>query len=229
MVEKNDLRGYHIKGVIRNDNPAKRGFELLFEAEGSQNRRTHLSGELINNNDEKTLKLSLESPIKNVYGQMSYITKPNERVLLVKAKTDAMEYYAKAGFIVQGNDQRSVFKPILEYELPDEKGKQNLKVDGQVIREVNGPATKYTLEGIKISMPSSNDVVDLNGHFNHEPKGFDMDIKGKKGDYTMLLSGSLKGSDYKLELQNTLNPYVNFRLTGFFLADKSVVSKSSFL
>lgn len=227
MVEKNDLRGYHVKAVVRNDNPAKRGFELLFEAEGSQNRRAQLTGELISNNDENTIKLALESPIKSVYGQVSYITKPNERVLLLKAKMDAIEYYAKAGFLVQGNDNRSVFKPILEYQLPDDKGKQTLKVDGQLIREVNGPVTKYSLEGIKITLPSTNEIVDLNGHLNQEPKGYDLDLKAKKGEYNMLLSGSLKGGDYKLEFQNTLNPFVNFRLIGYFLAGETGVSKQS--
>ncbi|XP_049881562.1 apolipophorins [Pectinophora gossypiella] len=215
-LEKNDLKGYHVKGVLRSDNPSKQGFEVLFEAEGSKNRRTSVSGELTNNNEEKSVKLQIESPIKTLYGEVAYINKPNERVAFVKAKLDAEEYYAKAGFIVQGNNKRSVYKPIVEYQVPGEKGKHSLKVDGQLVREVNGPATKYTLEGIKITLPSSNEVVDVNGHFNEEPKCLEVDLKAKKGEHNMLVSGSLKGSDVKLEFQNTLNPYVNFKFTGHF-------------
>lgn len=33
VLEKNDLRGYHIKGIFRND-PEQRIFEILFDAEG---------------------------------------------------------------------------------------------------------------------------------------------------------------------------------------------------
>lgn len=35
VLEKNDLRGYHIKAVLRTDNPAKQSFEVLFDAEGT--------------------------------------------------------------------------------------------------------------------------------------------------------------------------------------------------
>lgn len=36
VLEKNDLRGYHIKGVLHRDNAPNRrlGIELLFDAEG---------------------------------------------------------------------------------------------------------------------------------------------------------------------------------------------------
>ncbi|CAK1546590.1 unnamed protein product [Leptosia nina] len=216
-LEKNDLRGYHIKGAFRNDaDNGKYGAELLLEAEGSQNRRTHLSGDIINNAEEKSVKLSLESPIKNLYAQLSLFTKSNEQAILAKAKMDDMQYYARAGFTASGNDRRRVWKPILEYELPDKNGKQNLKIDGQLIQEINGPATRYTLEGIKVIIPNSNEPVNMEGHFNYEPKLLELDLKAKKGQHNLLLSGSLKGSDAKLEFQNTLNPYVNFKLNGHF-------------
>ncbi|KAI8425854.1 hypothetical protein MSG28_011618 [Choristoneura fumiferana] len=216
VLEKNDLRGYHVKGIVRNDNPERRSFELLFEVEGSQNRRTQLSGELINNQQEKTLKLNLESPIKAASAQVSLYNKPSEYVILFKGNLDKQEYYARAGFNVQGNDRRSVFKPIVEYQLPGEQGKQNLKIEGQLIRENNGPTSKYTLEGIKVNLPGSNDVLDLSGHYvqSHSPNSFELDLKAKKGEHNLILGGSLKGHDYKLEFQNTVNPYVNFKVNG---------------
>ncbi|XP_063370071.1 apolipophorins isoform X1 [Cydia amplana] len=222
VVEKNDLRGYHIKGIVRGDNPERRSFELLFEAEGGKSRRAQVSGELVNNQQEKTIKLALDSPIKKAGGQVSIYTKPSEYVLLVKANLDNEQYYARAGFNVQGNEQRSVFKPVAEYELPGGKGKQSLKVDGQLVREVNGPKSKYTLEGIKISLPN-NEVVDITGHYVHEPNSCEIDLKAKKGEHNVILGGSLKGHDFKLEFQNTLNAFVNFKASGHTEWSESVI------
>ncbi|XP_038219067.1 apolipophorins [Zerene cesonia] len=223
-LEKNDLRGYHLKGALRTDKQnGKYGVELLFDAEGSQNRRTQINGDVIYNPEEKTVKLSLESPIKTLHGQISFFTKPTEQALLVDAKIDSMAYYGKVGFNAQGNDRRKVWKPILEYELPDKGGRQNLKVDGQLIQESNGPAVRYTLEGIKVNLPNSNEPVNVEGHFNYEPKVIEMDLKAKKGQHNLLLSGSLKGYDVKLEFMNTLNPYVNFKINGHFENAKDTI------
>lgn len=38
----------------------------------------------------------------------------------------------------------------------------------------------------------------------------------------MLLSGSLRGYDCKIEFSNTLNPYVNFRMNGHFENSREV-------
>lgn len=183
---------------------------------GSKNRRTQVTGELVNSQQEKTIILSLESPIKTLYGEVSLYSKPSEYALLLKGKVDQAIYYAKAGFSVQGDERRSVFRPVIEYELPEQQGKKSLKIDGEVIREINQPVTKYTLQGVKVHLPNAKDAVDINGHFSQAPNGLDVDLKAKQGDYNLLLSGSLKGHDVKLEFQNNLNPIVNFRLNGHF-------------
>lgn len=224
VLEKNDLRGYHIKGLVRRDQPTRKSFELLFEAEGSQNRKTALSGELINTAEEKTISLNLESPIKTLHGQMSLLTKSNEYAAVIKAKMDAVEYFARAGFNVQGNDQRKVFTPVLEYQMPGEQGKKSLKIDGLVIKEKQGDNTKYQLQGIKVNLPNK-EVVDINGDVIIQPNnGFEGDIKAKKGEHSMLLSGSLKDKDGKIEFQNTLNPNVNFKVVAHSEFQKGHVS-----
>ncbi|CAH0764921.1 unnamed protein product [Diatraea saccharalis] len=215
VLEKNDLRGYHIKGVFR-PNPERRSFELLFEAEGSKNRRTQITGELVNNNDEKSIILSLDSPIKTLYGQASLYTSSSQYAVLLKGKVDKSEYYAKAGFAVQGNDRRSVFRPIIEYEMPEQGGKKSIKVEGEIVRESSPPVTKYTLKGVKFHLPNAKDVVDINGQYSQLPNGMELDVKAKQGDYNCLLSGSLKGHDAKLEFQNNLNPNINFKVNGHF-------------
>ncbi|RVE54932.1 hypothetical protein evm_000299 [Chilo suppressalis] len=215
VLEKNDLRGYHVKGVYR-VSPERRNFELLFEAEGSKNRRTQITGELVNNNDEKSIILSLDSPIKTLYGQASLYTSSSQYAVLLKGKMDHAVYYAKAGFTVQGNDKRSVFRPIIEYELPEQGGKKSIKVEGEIIREISPPVTKYTMQGVKLHLPNAKDVVDINGQYSQLPNGMELDLKAKQGDYNCMLSGSLKGHDAKLELRNNLNPNVNFKLNGHF-------------
>lgn len=178
------------------------------------NRRTSLSGEYINNAEEQTLKLSLEAPIKTVYAQVSYITKNTERVFLAKAKFDDYEVYAKAGALISGNEQRYIFKPIMEYQLPDEDFKRSFKVDGQLVREKTNVGAKYSVEGMKITLPNSNEVVDIDGHLIYEPRNYELDVNAKKGEHKMQLYGNLKNHDVKIEFQNTLNPIINFKING---------------
>lgn len=123
---------------------------------------------------------------------------------------DNEEYFGRAGFNVKGNADRKVFQPVLEYQMPGGQEKKSLKIDGQVVREIKGPETKYTLEGIKINMPN-NEVVDVNGNIAMQPSGFDSELKAQKGEHKLSLNAQVKGPDGKIEFQNTLNPYVNFK------------------
>ncbi|XP_028026671.1 apolipophorins isoform X1 [Bombyx mandarina] len=217
VLEKNDLRGYHIKGVVREDKGAgKRSFELLFDAEGSRNRRTQLTGEVVYNDHEVGLQIALDSPIKVLHAQISAYNKPNEMVALVKAKIDNLEYYAKAGFAVQGNAQRSIYKPILEYQLAEDGGKKHeIKVDGQMVKESNGQITRYSLEGVQINLPNTEEPLQITGHAANQPqtREFDFDVAVKN---FASLKGGVKGTNVNLEFENKLNPVINFKLKGIF-------------
>ncbi|XP_045779870.1 apolipophorins [Maniola jurtina] len=215
VLEKNDLRGYHIKGVLRNDPKGRYGVELLFDAEGSKNRRTQISADLINNQEEKTIQLNLESPIKTLYGQFSVYTKPSEYALVMKAKMDEASYYGRVGLNIEGNDRRHVYKPVLEYQVP-QSPKKNIHVDGQIIEEKTGAGVKYTVSDVKFNLPESNEPVTLMGHFSREPKKMEMDLKMMKGQHNAMLSASLANYDFKADFRNTLNPYVNFKINGHF-------------
>lgn len=133
---------------------------------------------------------------------------------MAKAKIDAAEYYGKIGFLVNGNERRYIFKPIIEYQVPDEQGKKNLKVDGQLIREKTNLGAKYIIEGLKITLPNSNEFVDIHGHLLYEPKNYELDVKVKKGDHNLQLNGNLKNYDVRVEFKNTLNPIINFKVNG---------------
>lgn len=135
---------------------------------------------------------------------------------MAKAKVDASEYYAKIGFLVNGNEQHQVFKPVIEYQMPDEQGKKNLKVEGQLVRDKTNVGVKYTIQGIKVNLPNSDEIVNVDGHFNYAPKNYDLDVKVNKGDHKVQLSGNIKNNDVKVEFKNTLNPIINFKINGHF-------------
>lgn len=172
-----------------------------------------MKGDLINTDDEKSVILSLQSPIKVAHAQVSLLLKPNEYVALVKTQWGEDQYYGRAGFTIQGNNKRSVYKPVVEFQVP-KQDKKAFNIDGQIVKEVNGVNTKYTLEGIKINMPSSNDIVDINGFYSNDKKTHKVELKANKGEHNGVFKGSLVGLDYNAEFTNTLNPNVNFRLKG---------------
>ncbi|CAH2098987.1 unnamed protein product [Euphydryas editha] len=222
VLEKNDLRGYHIKGLVHNEG-GRRGIELLFEAEGSKKRRTQFTGEIVNTPEEKTIKASLESPMKNLFGQLSINTKQNDFSVMAKAQMDKTIYYGQAGVNFERTARnRGVWRPILEYQLPGDAMK-NIKVDGQIIMEQNGPGAKYTLEGVKFNLPNSNEPINIEGHFKEEPRSLETDLKLRKGQQNVLISGSLKGNDFKVEFMNTLNPYINFKANGHIENDENIL------
>ncbi|GBP78977.1 Apolipophorins [Eumeta japonica] len=210
-LEQNDLRGYHVKGVLRRENRMRQSFELLFETQGSQTRKTALTGELVNSPEEKTIKLGLESPIKNLYGQATLYTKRSEVTAMVLAKLDAEKYYGRIGFNVQGNEQRSVYKPFIEYEMPGTQGTKSMNVRGQVIRQSSGPTTIFTLDGIRIDI-DQRESIDMKGKATFVRNGFECDLEVNKGPQNMAVRLSAKDHDLNVRFTNTLNPYVNFDL-----------------
>lgn len=153
-------------------------------------------------------------------GQASFYRKPNELTVVVKGKYDTNEIYGKVGFNVQGGGSRRVFKPIAEYQVPGEKDKHNIPISGQVVEEIGGGKTKYTIEGISLNLPSIKDPIFIDGHFTSAgDKDIEFDTTVKD---LATLKGSLKKNDVNVEFQNRLNPYVNFRLKGHFDYDSLV-------
>ncbi|XP_075987202.1 retinoid- and fatty-acid binding glycoprotein apolipophorin isoform X2 [Anticarsia gemmatalis] len=218
LVEKQNLRGYHIKGVMRADEAGRRGFEILFDAEGAKHGRAQLSGEYVYSQREIGAKLALDSALKVINGQVAMTRSPSELTLLVKGQYDANEVYGKVGFNVQGGGGRTVYKPIAEYKMPGEKEKHNIPISGQVIEEVHDSTRKYTIEGVKLNLPSMKEPICIDGHAGISgAKDFDFDVVVKD---LANFKGSLKNNDVTAEFMNKLNPYINFRLKGHFEHDQ---------
>ncbi|XP_022837131.1 apolipophorins isoform X2 [Spodoptera litura] len=215
MLEKQNLKGYHIKGVVRSDPQSGReSFELLFDAEGAKYGRAQLLGEYVYSKNEMGALLAFNSPMKTISGQATFNRKPSELTVVVKGKYDASELYGKVGFNVQGGGNRKVYKPIAEYQMPGEKDKHNVPISGQVVEEIGGGKTKYSIENIKLNLPSVKDPICIDGHFatsDNKEVEFDTTVKDLAS-----LKGSVKKNDVNIEFQNRLNPYINFRLKGHF-------------
>ncbi|KPI95250.1 Apolipophorin [Papilio xuthus] len=225
VLEKNNLRGYHVKGVLRRDARAgKYGVELLFDAQGCKSGRIQFNGDAVYSNDEKSLRLALDSPTIVLNGELALYTKANrEYSILAKAKADALEYYGRVGFEAHREGSNSVYKPVFEYSLPDNKGKQVVKVDGQITHDTRSNEVKWNLRNINLAFVQSNDPLDLNGQYKPVPNGYDLDVKGKMGQHTVLFGSSLKNSEFKVEFQNTLNPYINFKINAHIENNREVI------
>lgn len=84
-----------------------------------------------------------------------------------QASTKLTSSFSQVGFNVAGNEQRKTYKPIFEYQLPGDE-KHTVQIDGNVIKEVNGPITKYQFEGISIKLPSSQEPIAIQGFFSNQ-------------------------------------------------------------
>lgn len=141
---------------------------------------------------------------------------------------DAAEYYGRLGFDVHNEGSKDVYKPVLEYSLPDNKGKQVVKIEGQITHESETRKITWNLKNINTVFFHSNDPLDVNGHYQTLADGFVLDVKGKMGQHTMLLGASAEGKDFKVEFQNTLNPYINFKINGHSENDDEVSTYHNF-
>lgn len=117
---------------------------------GSKNRKTLFSGNVVNSKEEKSIKIRLNSPIYNLHGETAYRNNAQEVIFLIKSENILNNsIFFKIGFSIDNKyGKRSVLRPILEYNHRETQNK--IKVDGQVIREINGSSIRCTLDGFKV-------------------------------------------------------------------------------
>lgn len=87
----------YILCTIRN----KEWFKLIhyFRPPGTKNRRTQIIAEKTYTDTEMGIKLSLNSPIKNLGGEVTIRTSPSELTALAKANIDNDQYYGKVIYL----------------------------------------------------------------------------------------------------------------------------------
>lgn len=120
-LEREDLSEYHVRLSTYTD--SKAGLELVAEAldgKGGRKVALQLEGFLA---PERYIKAVLNSPIKNIVGELKLETSDRAKALIAKFQNDDKEYYAKAGVDVSGSGSKTIFKPVLEYKSPEDKGR----------------------------------------------------------------------------------------------------------
>lgn len=124
-LEKEDVSQYHFR--VSTSTEGKVGFDVIAEALGDKGDRKvalEVEGYLA---PEKFLKASLVSPVKSAVAEVRLNGNDKEKSALVRFQLDKDEYYAKAGVQVSGTEAKAVYKPILEYRTPADKGKRLIR------------------------------------------------------------------------------------------------------
>ncbi|KAG7188374.1 hypothetical protein KM043_008028 [Ampulex compressa] len=212
--ENVDLKSYHFKAKYDDEKPRFRSLEILFETPGSKVDRKMslvLEGSF---DQEKYLKLSLNSPIKKASLEASLKDDPKEKTVMVKALNDGTEYFARAGLLANGNK----YKPVLEYKVPDHIEKlagtktgvknghhagQHYNMQGTVdvtdheggkkyhfdkLALVSGHRKLLSLDGFLVSSP---DVLSADLNFGYPEENVVLKFDGKRNgerDYAWKLS-----------------------------------------
>jgi len=217
-IEKEDLSHYHYREVLYNNND-KLGLELSGAAISKNNQKKvslEVEAFLI---PEKYFKATLVSPIKSAVLEGKLTTDEREKSASLRLSHDGNEYYGKVGVGIAGTPAKQVYKPILEYRTPQTPGVQQSphRIDGQIIVEKQGQATKYIFDNVKIVSPSIQPIT-ISGNIGQDGEAFFSDVTVGDGQQ----SGSLKGRlqvnpnlvKYNAEVKNTLNPQANFHVKG---------------
>lgn len=128
-LEKDDISQYHFRAATSTD--GKVGFDVVAEAIGEKGNRKvafEVEGYLA---PEKYIKASLVSPIKTAVAEVRLVGTEKEKSALLRFQLDNDEYYAKAGVGISGSASKAVYKPILEYRTPAEKGMKHTIINRQ--------------------------------------------------------------------------------------------------
>lgn len=171
-IEKEDLSYYHIKGFFpRNAFSA----EFLFEAIGKDNQKKTEFTFSAALTPQQYLKIVLNSPLKTAYVEARITNTQQEKSIMGKFGYDQTEFYGKLGILISGPQNKIVYKPIIEYKVPDGVQSLPVRVDGQVVAEETAKGKKYTLDNVKIILPNGQEVS-VNGNFGAENEVFFTDL-----------------------------------------------------
>jgi hypothetical protein len=106
------------------------GVEYALEAIGkSGNKKTSLTLDAFLR-PEKVVKATLTSPMLTASVEGRITTTDTEKSILLRLVQDKDEYFGKVGVSIQGSPDRAIYKPIVEYKIPQGSGKFDLKIEG---------------------------------------------------------------------------------------------------
>ncbi|XP_068902272.1 apolipophorins [Tenebrio molitor] len=218
-IEREDLSHYHYKEVYHTGRD-ELGVEYALEAIGKNgNKKTSLTLDAFLR-PEKVVKATLTSPMLTASVEGRITTTDTEKSILLRLVQDKDEYFGKVGVSVQGSPDRAIYKPIVEYKIPQGSGVQvpSYTVKGQVIVERKGPDNViYNLDNVRLVNPEKKEIS-INGKLGQEPETVFADVTVSDGGSSASFNGKLRANPvlvkYNAELKNSVNPHVNIRVKG---------------
>ncbi|KAK4878786.1 hypothetical protein RN001_011292 [Aquatica leii] len=214
-IQRDDLSHIHYNSVYHND-ANKLGAEYTLESIGANNNKKVSLQIQAYAYPEAYIKADLISPIMPLTVEGRVTNNNQEKSVSLKVVQDKQQYLAKIGFMVSGNAQKSVYKPIIEYNGPGIKGqKMPLNVEGAINVEQLPHGVKYVFDNLRI-VGSNQKAISLQGHVGIDGRSFFSDVSVSDGQN----SGSLKGkvelfkekTHVEAEMKNSFNPNANFKL-----------------
>lgn len=164
---------------------------------------------------EMYVKADLISPILPLSLEGRVINTNQEKSLSVKLQQEQNQYVGKLGFSVSGNQNRAVYKPLLEYKTPSSSQKLPVTLDGTVVVEWPGDGVKLTLDNLKLDGLTVH-PVSLNGNFGRLAREFFTDLTLSAGGKTHATKGKFFADKNSIRLNseytNNHNPTANFNL-----------------
>ncbi|KAF5283201.1 hypothetical protein FQA39_LY17393 [Lamprigera yunnana] len=214
-IQREDLSQIHYNSVVYKEND-KLGAEYLLETIGEKsNKKVSLQIQAYLT-PEAFVKAVLISPVMPLTVEGRITNNNHEKSITLKVDQGNQQYLAKLGFSVSGNAQKSVYKPIIDYNGPGIKGQKiPLSVEGTINVEQIPNGVKYVFDNLKI-IGSNQKSVGITGNVGFESRTFFSDVAVSDGRDSGFLKGKLSFEKDKVnlngELKNTFNPNANFKI-----------------
>ncbi|KAK5647146.1 hypothetical protein RI129_002038 [Pyrocoelia pectoralis] len=229
-IQREDLSHIHFSGTKYNEND-KIGEEYLIETIGEKkDKKISLKLEGFVLPDTAYVRAQLITPINphspivplTVEGRVTYSNL--EKSISVHVDRSNQQYLAKIGFTVSGNEQRSTYKPLIQYNGPGIKGQEMpLTVEGTITAERTGDAVRYVFNDVRI-IGANKKVISVQGNIERgSERSLGADLSISDGQHSGSLNGKVIVERSRLaidaEMKNSFSPEVNFKLQYSLLFD----------
>ncbi|XP_066996773.2 apolipophorins [Anabrus simplex] len=202
-LEGEDVSSYHFRTLVNDKDPKHKSVEILFETPKTQvDRKLEL---LLSYDAEphREIKANFKSPWKTLTLQGILVDTNDEHSLTARFLDDASEYSLKIGAKVSGDSSHQTYTPILEYKLPDQKGRLATKgtktsgrmvhkynVQGTVIVDKQADSRKLTFNKVTLKTPQGD--IGIDGTISRNVNSFSSDLKVTYGSQHVILKSNLQ-------------------------------------
>ncbi|XP_077288489.1 apolipophorins-like [Arctopsyche grandis] len=213
-LEKEDLNGFHIVGAYNDKKESEKAFDITLEAKGSKkNRKVSFSVNSINKEEIRSLKLALTSPGKRMEAEATMMNSEVEKSIMAKFTDSEVEYLAKLGVAISGNSAKQIYKPLLQYKLP-ESAEPVISAEGSIVKSVTGKAVRLTSNNL--CLVANGKRISIDGWWQSEGQNGQTDLKFLFDQSKVTVAGKYQSNENSQksnwEVHNTFNPNLDFKL-----------------